>query len=81
MTEKIIITNYNHETAETTEVELTGVEREEFIAMREESNAALIAAEQARLDKEATKKAALARVGLTEEEINLILGIDSEGTV
>ena len=81
MAEKIIITKNDHETGETTEVELSGQEREEFIAMRETSNSAIVEAEQIRLYKETTKKAALARVGLTEEEVNLILGIDSEGTV
>jgi hypothetical protein len=79
MAEKLIETNYNAETGETTEIELKGEALTEFIAFRDASNAAISAAEEARVAKEDAKKAALTRVGLTEEEASLILGIASTG--
>jgi hypothetical protein len=52
MAEKIIITKNDHETGETTEVELSGQEREEFIA-----DAGVAEVEEAATDVEAGQDA------------------------
>jgi hypothetical protein len=53
-------------------IELTGSEKEEFLVQRQEAHDAFLARENARLEKQAARESALAKLatlGLTEEEI------------
>jgi hypothetical protein len=54
-------------------VELTGADKEAFIAQRKADQAELVKQEIVRNEQKALKVSAYTKLGLTEEEINAIL--------
>ena len=58
-------------------IELTGADKEAFIAQREADQAAALLLETARIEKETARASAITKLaeiaGLTEEEINSII--------
>jgi hypothetical protein len=70
-TEKIYIQIDNHK------IELTGADKDAFIAQRESDQAEALLLETARLEKETARASAINKLatiaGLTEEELNSII--------